>query len=88
MQRPSTSPSLFDKKIICKSEVTPEVWSNPPLSLDDVQVSINSALDRQLKSNNKLVRRLIEWQDRKKLIDSNVHPSSSSCAVNFAKINP
>jgi hypothetical protein len=29
---------------ICKSEVTPKVRSNPSLSLDDVQVMINSTL--------------------------------------------
>jgi hypothetical protein len=34
------------------------------------------------------MRRLIEKRDGKKLADSNVHPSSSSCAVNFAQINP
>jgi hypothetical protein len=37
---------------IRKSEVTPEVRSNTSLSLDDVSVMINSALERQAKSNN------------------------------------
>jgi hypothetical protein len=46
---------------------------------------INSVLKRQAKSIDKLVCRLIEEQDRKKLVDSNVNPSSSSCAVNFAQ---
>jgi hypothetical protein len=32
------------------------------------------------------MRRLIEEQDEKKLIDSNVH-TSSSCVVNFAQTN-
>jgi hypothetical protein len=40
---------------IHKSEVTPEVWSNPLLSLDDVQIMINSALERKVKSSNALV---------------------------------
>jgi hypothetical protein len=31
---------------ICKSEVTPEVRSKPLLSLDDLQVLINFALER------------------------------------------
>jgi hypothetical protein len=37
---------------IHKSEVAHEVWSNPSLSLDDIQVMINSALERQAKSSN------------------------------------
>jgi hypothetical protein len=52
---------------ILKSEVTPEVWSNPLLSLDDVQVMINSTLERQAKSSNELMRRLIEERDGKNL---------------------
>jgi hypothetical protein len=72
--------------IIHKAEVTPEVRSNPLLSLDDVQSMINSALERQTKSSNKLVRRLIDERDRKKLVDSNVNPSSS-CTFNFAQTN-
>jgi hypothetical protein len=73
---------------IRKSEVTPEVLSNPSLSLDDVHVMINYALERQAKSSNELMHMLIEEQNRKKLVDSNVHASSSSCAVNFAQSNP
>jgi hypothetical protein len=72
---------------IRKAEVKPEVRSNPSLSLDDVQVMINSALERQVKSNDELLRRLIEERDGNKLVDSNVHPSSS-CTVNFAQTNP
>jgi hypothetical protein len=72
--------------IIHKAEVTPEVRSNPLLSLDDVQSMINSALERQTKICNKLVRRLIDERDRKKLVDSNVNPSSS-CTFNFAQTN-
>jgi hypothetical protein len=73
--------------IIRKVKVTPEVWPNPPLSLDDVQSMINSMLERQAKSSDKLVRRLIEEQDGKKLVDSNVNPSPSSYVVNFTQIN-
>jgi hypothetical protein len=73
--------------IIRKVKVTPEVWPNPPLSLDDVQSMINSVLERQAKSSNKLVRRLIEEQDGEKLVDSNVYPSPYSYAVNFSQIN-
>jgi hypothetical protein len=74
--------------IIRKAEVTPEVRSNPSLTLDDVQILINSTLEKQTKSNDELMRRLIEERDRKKLVVSHVHPSSSSCAVNFAQPNP
>jgi hypothetical protein len=54
------------------SEVTPEVRSNPSLSLDDVQVMINSTLGRQVKSNNEIMRRLMEVRDENKIADSNV----------------
>jgi hypothetical protein len=36
--------------IIHKVEVTPEVWPNPTLSLNEVQSIINSVLERQAKS--------------------------------------
>jgi hypothetical protein len=73
---------------ICKSEITPEVRSNPSLSLDDVQVMINSALQRQAKSSNELMHRLMEERDGKIFVNPNVHVSSSSCVVNFAQTNP
>jgi hypothetical protein len=69
--------------IIHKAEVAPEVRTNPSLSLDDVQSMINSALERQAKSNDGLVCMLIEERDGKKLANSDVNPSSSSCPVNF-----
>jgi hypothetical protein len=69
--------------IIHKAEVAPEVRTNPSLSLDDVQSMINFALERQAKSNDGLVCMLIEVRDGKKLADSDVNPSSSSCPVNF-----
>jgi hypothetical protein len=74
--------------IICKAEVTPEVWPNPSLSLDDVQSMINSVLERQVKSSDELLRRLIEEQDGKKLADPSVNPSFYSCDVNFGQTNP
>jgi hypothetical protein len=73
--------------IIRKAEVTLEVWFNPSLSLDDVQSMNNSTLERQVKSSDELVCRLIEEWDGKKLVNSNVN-HSSSCAVNFAQANP
>jgi hypothetical protein len=73
--------------IIHKAEVTPEVRPNPSLSLNDIQSMINSALERQTKSSAELMSRLIEGWDGKKLVDSNVNPSSSSCAINFAQTN-
>jgi hypothetical protein len=54
--------------IICKAKVTPEVRLKPSLSLDDVQSMINSALERQAKSNDELVCRLIEEWDGKNLL--------------------
>jgi hypothetical protein len=48
-----------------KPEVVPEVRPNPSPSLNDVQVMINSALERQVKSTDELLRRLIEEQDGK-----------------------
>jgi hypothetical protein len=73
--------------IIRKAEVTPKIRPNPSLSLDDVQSMINSALERQAKSSDELVHRLIEERYRKKLADSNVNPSSSSCAINSNQTN-
>jgi hypothetical protein len=49
--------------IIRKAKVTPEVPPNPSLSLNDVQSIINSALERQVKSSNELMCRLIEERD-------------------------
>jgi hypothetical protein len=54
--------------IIRNTEVTPEVRPNPPLFLDDVQSMINSALERQAKCSDELVRRLIEEGDGKNLL--------------------
>jgi hypothetical protein len=40
---------------------------------------INSALEKQAKSADELLRRLIEEGDEKKHGDSSVNPSSSTC---------
>jgi hypothetical protein len=46
--------------IFTKLKVTPEVRPNPSPSLNDVQNMINSALERQVKSTDELLRKLIE----------------------------
>jgi hypothetical protein len=43
-----------------QAEVVPEVQPNPSPSLNDIQNMINSALERQAKSIDELLRRLIE----------------------------
>jgi hypothetical protein len=54
-----------------------------------MQSMINFTIERQEKSSDELMRRLIEERDRKKLDDPNVNPcSSSSCTVYFAQTNP
>jgi hypothetical protein len=78
-----TTPIFFHKP-----EVTPEVRPNPSPSLIDVQVMINSALEKQAKSTNELLRRLIEEQDGEKHSDANVNPSSFTCAISFTQTNP
>jgi hypothetical protein len=84
IQKDAVSINIYNFK------VPTEVRFNPSLSFDDVQVMIHSTLERQEKSNNELMCRLIEERDEKKLVDSNVHTSSSSsssCVVNFAQTN-
>jgi hypothetical protein len=49
---------------------------------------INSVLERQAKSTDELLRRLIEERDGKKLDSTSINPSSSSCAISFAQTNP
>jgi hypothetical protein len=49
----------------------------------------NYMLERQTKSSDGLMHRLIEERNRKKRVDPNVNPpSSSSYVVNFAQTNP
>jgi hypothetical protein len=54
--------------IFNKSEVIPAVRPNPSLSYNDVQVMINSALERQAKSTDEVLHRLIEEWDGKNLM--------------------
>jgi hypothetical protein len=51
--------------IFNKLEVTPEVRPKPSPSRNDIQSTINSALERQAKSTDELLRRLIEERDGK-----------------------
>jgi hypothetical protein len=77
----------------CNTDQHLQAWGNTrgmtqsSLSLDDVQVMINSALERQAKSSNEMMRRLIWERDGKKFVDPNAHASSSSRGVNFAQTN-
>jgi hypothetical protein len=48
--------------------VIPEVRPSPSPSLSDVQNMINSTLERQAKSTDELLRRLIEEQDGKNMM--------------------
>jgi hypothetical protein len=71
-----TRQGLVRKDALC--EVTPEVWSNPSLSLNNFQAMINE-----------MMHRLIEERDEKRSFDSNIHASSSSsCIDNFVQTNP
>jgi hypothetical protein len=78
-----TTPIVFTKH-----EVIPKVRPNPSLSLNDVQNTNNSALERHAKSTDELLCRLIEEWDGKRHDNSNVKPSSSTSTVDFAQINP
>jgi hypothetical protein len=49
---------------------------------------INYALERQAKSIDELLRRLIEERDEKKHDATKVNSSSSTCAVSFTQTNP
>jgi hypothetical protein len=74
--------------IFRRHEVTPEVRLDPSPSRNDVQSMTNYALERQAKGTDKLLRRLIEERDRKKLDNTSVNSSFSSCDVSFAQTNP
>jgi hypothetical protein len=77
---------------LIESDATPitiyksEVKNNLSISLDDIQIMINYVLEKQGKSSNEMIHRLIEerW---KKIIDPNVNASSSSGSVNFVETN-
>jgi hypothetical protein len=77
-----TTPIIFTKP-----EVIPKVRPNPSSSLNDIQHMNNSALERQAKSIDELLRRLIEEWDGEKYSHTNVNPSSSTWTVNFAQTN-
>jgi hypothetical protein len=77
-----TTPIIFNKP-----KVILEVWPNSLPSLNDVQNMINYALERQAKSTDELLHRLIEERDGKKL-DATSANLSSTCAVSFTQANP
>jgi hypothetical protein len=58
-----TTPIVFHKL-----EVIPEVRPDPSPSHNDIQVMIDSALERQAKSTDELLHRLIEERDGKNLM--------------------
>jgi hypothetical protein len=78
-----TTPIVFNKY-----EVIPEVRLDPSPSHNDIQSMINSALERQAKSTDELLRRLITEWDGKKLDATSANPSSSTCIVSFTQTNP
>jgi hypothetical protein len=49
---------------------------------------IDSALERQAKTTDELLCRLIEERDEKNPDATKVNPSSSTCAVSFTQTNP
>jgi hypothetical protein len=71
-----------------KPEVIPEVRPDPSPSRNDIQCMIDLALERQAKSIDELLRRLIEERDRKKLNVTSVNPSSYTYAVSFTQTHP
>jgi hypothetical protein len=77
-----TTPIVFHKP-----KVILEVRSDPSPSCHDIQFVIDSALERQAKSTDELLRGLIEERDRKKPDATKVNPSSSTCAVSFTQTN-
>jgi hypothetical protein len=78
-----TTPIVFNKP-----EVIPEVRPDPSRSRNDIQFMIDSALERQAKSIDELLCRLIAERDGKKLNATNVNPSSSTCTISFTQTNP
>jgi hypothetical protein len=49
---------------------------------------IDSTLERQAKSTDELLRRLIEEWDKKILNATSANPCSSTCTVSFTQTNP
>jgi hypothetical protein len=77
-----TTPIIFTKP-----EVIAKVQPNPSSSLNDAQNKINSTLERQAKSTDELLRKLIEERDGKKFDTTSANPSST-CAIIFTQTNP
>jgi hypothetical protein len=73
-----TTPIIFHRP-----KVIHEVRPDPSPSRNDIQSIINSALERQAKSTDDLLHRLIEEWDVKKLDNTSVNRSSS-----FTQTNP
>jgi hypothetical protein len=73
--------------IFNKPEVIPEVQPDPSPSRSDIQVLINSTLERQVNCTDELPCRSIEEWDRKKLDATSANPSST-CDVSFTQTNP
>jgi ssRNA-specific RNase YbeY (16S rRNA maturation enzyme) len=71
-----------------KTEVIPDVLSDPSPSHNDIQAMINYALERQAKNTDELLRRLVEKRNGKKLDTTSVNLSSSTCVVSFTQTNP
>jgi hypothetical protein len=67
--------------------VIPKVRLDPSPSHNDIQAMINSALERQAKSSDELLRRLIEERDGKIFDATSVNPFSI-CVVCFTQTNP
>jgi hypothetical protein len=78
-----TTPTVFNK-----IEVIPEVRTDTSFSHNDIQAAINSALERQAKRTDELLRRLIEKRDGKKFDVITVNPSSYTYAISFTQTNP
>jgi hypothetical protein len=74
--------------IFTKPKVITKIRPNPSPSFNDAQNKINSALERQAKSTDELLCRLIEERDGKKLDATSANHFSSTCAVSFTQTNP
>jgi hypothetical protein len=74
--------------IFKKPEVIAEVRPDLLPFCNDIQAMINSALERQAKSIDELLCRLVEERDEKKLDTTSVNPSSSTCTICFTQNNP
>jgi hypothetical protein len=62
-----------------KPDVIPEVWLDPSPSRNDIQSMINYALERQTKTTDKLLRRLIE--EREGQIGGEISSTRANCKV-------